>query len=59
MMKHTERFHSQNALKKHTHPKNNGFQHILLPLWSTVGALTDADFVVRSTTTLVFPRQPL
>ena len=45
---HTERFthrvHSRSKLTL------TGFQHIVLPLWSTVDALMDTDSVVRSTT---------
>ena len=35
------------------HSPQAGFQYIVLPLWSTVDALTDADSVVRSTTIAV------
>ena len=41
----THRVHSRSTLTL------TGFQHnIVLPLWSTVDAVTDADSVVRSTT---------
>ena len=35
------------------YPPQTGFQHIVLQLWSTVDAFTDADSIVRSTTNAV------
>ena len=39
-----------NFFTRRAHSPRNGFQHIVLRLWSTADALTDADSVVRSTT---------